>query len=274
MKTFRVCLTALVAPVLLSVSAAAQITAPAGGATVPMLNVGGRPVIEVSINGAAPVRVILDTGASHTVIDPAWVGGATGRQSVKEVRIGELVMQNADVSSRVLFGGTLPPEFPRGVFSALSFPGYLVTFDYPGKTVTFRKGALPEADGKRVFAYDDTDPLPKVPVMVAGHEYRIHVDSGSPSGIMLPLRAAKEVPLAAELSLAGRARTNVGEFEVFTAPVKGAVTLGEFTIDVPLVRFSDLSPGGGPGPGNLGYEVLRTFSLVLDSTNRRISFGR
>jgi hypothetical protein len=85
--------------------------------------------------------------------------------------------------------------------------------------------------------------LPVAPVVVAGRTCVIHVDSGAPSGVMLPMHYAKELALAAELTPAGKARTVAGEFEVFTAPVKGAITLGEFTLDVPSVRFSDLRPG-------------------------------
>lgn len=250
-----------------------EIVGPPAGVTVPMLSFGGRPVVEVKINGTVH-PMILDTGASRTVIDPSWLDGATGPGIVGELAIGTMVLRNASVGRQRLFGGNLPEGMPDGVLSAAAFPGYLVTLDYPNKTVSFVKGALPAADGKRVFEYGASELLPVAPVVVAGREFVIHVDSGSPSAVMLPLRYAKELPLAGELTLAGKARTNAGEFDVFTAPVKGAITLGEFTLDVPVVRFSELRPGPRPGIGNFGYEVLKTFRLTFDSVNRRLRFER
>src|SRR5260370_1090191 len=41
---------------------------PAGGSSVPMGDLGGRPIVDVNINGKGPYRFILDTGASMTVI--------------------------------------------------------------------------------------------------------------------------------------------------------------------------------------------------------------
>lgn len=247
---------------------------PAGGTTVPMLDIGGRPVVEVSVNGNGPFRMILDTGASFTVVNPEWIGGATGPTTLKELRIGTFARHDMPVGSQLLFGGNTPAEFPRGVLSALAFPGYLVTLDYVAKTVSIRKGALPAANGTRVFQYGADEVLPVVPVRVAGREFHLHLDSGSPGGVMLPLRFSKELPLAAELTTAGTARTVAGAFDVFRAPVKGAIELGEFTIDVPSVRFSDLRPGPEPGPGNIGFEALRTFRVTLDSANRRLEFAR
>ena len=39
------------------------------GASVPMLDVGGRPMVEINIDGKGPFPFILDTGATATVID-------------------------------------------------------------------------------------------------------------------------------------------------------------------------------------------------------------
>jgi hypothetical protein len=248
--------------------------APSAEVTVPMLDFGHRPVVEVSINGQGPFRMILDTGASGTVVDPSWVGGETGPIELREVRIGALSWTQLPVASEPLFAGPIAPEFPKGVLSAAAFPGYLVTLDYPNKTISIRKGELPVADGRRVFQYGAAEELPLAPVRVAGREFTLHVDSGSPGGVMLPLRFSKELPLGAELVLVGKARTVAGEFDVWSAPVKGAVELGEYVLEVPGIRFSDLRPGPKPGPGNIGYEVLRTFKVTLDAANRRLLFER
>jgi Aspartyl protease len=250
------------------------IEAPAAGVRVPMLDFGGRPVVEVTVNGHGPYRMILDTGASQTVISPEWTDGKTGFVTLDTLGVGALTMAHAPVASQPIFAGSVPDDMPKGVLSAAAFPGYLVTLDYPGKMVSIRKGALPPADGRRVFQYGENEILPVAPVRIAGRELSLHVDSGSPGGVMLPLHFSKELPLAGELSPAGRARTVAGEFEVFTAPLQGTIELGEYVIDAPAVRFSDLRPGPKPGPGNVGFQVLRTFKVTLDASNRRLLFER
>lgn len=254
------------------VALTANITAAVESVTVPMLDVGGRPVIEVKINGGAPERLIFDTGASNTVLDPSMTGGANGPVTLKSLEIGSLRFENIGVRSASLFGGALPPDFPKGVLSAAQFPGYLVTFDFPAKTITIAQGALPAADGKRTFEYGPEHVLPVAPIRVGGKEYWIHVDTGSPGGVMLPVRYAKELPLTTELQLAGRARTSTGEFDVFTASVNGVVQLGDFPIADPRLRFSDLRPGPEPGIGNMGAALLKAFKLTFDAKNRRLRF--
>src|ERR1700748_2039576 len=46
-----------------------NVAIPENGMSIPMLNYGGRPLVEVMINGKGPYRFILDTGATVNVID-------------------------------------------------------------------------------------------------------------------------------------------------------------------------------------------------------------
>jgi hypothetical protein len=271
-------MTRAVAGVWIAVMATALAAAPAAAqdrVTVPMLDYGGRPVIELTINGAGPYRVIVDTGATNSVLDPSMTGGGTGPVTLKTLAVGSLKFDDVNVNSNSVFGGgAVPADFPKGVLSAAQFPGYLMTFDFPAKTLTIAKGALPAADGKRIFQYGADQVLPVAPIRVAGHEYVIHVDTGSPVGVMLPLRYSKEVPLDGELKLVGKARTVAGEFEMFTATVTGTIEIGAFPIADHVVRFSDLRPGPQPGIGNMGSALLKDFRLTFDAANRRLRFEK
>ncbi len=259
--------------VIVSIGATFVVTASAAQdhVTVPMLDTGGRPVVEVKINGAGPYKLIFDTGATNTVVDPSLVGDQRGPVTLKSLEIGSLRFTDVDVRSGGLIGN-VPADFPKGVLSAAQFPGYLVTYDFPAKTISIAKGALPAADGKRTFQYGADEPLPVAPVRVAGRDFVIHVDTGSPGGVMLPLRYSKELPLDGELAAAGKARTVAGEFEVFAAPVKGDITVAGVPIADHVIRFSDLRPGPLPGIGNMGSALLKQFRLTFDSANRRIRF--
>jgi len=185
---------------------------------------------------------------------------------ISEIRIGQAVLEGMIAAVRPLAGLISGENAPRGILSAASFPGYLLTFDYPGKRISTLGGA----DSKTSFHYREDQVLPTVPIRIAGHDTEVHLDTGSGYGLMLPTKFLKELPLASPPKEVGRARTGGGEFPVSVARVNGAVELGQYILDVGQVSFSDTRPGPGPAVGNIGYEVLRRFVVTLDSKNRRI----
>lgn len=267
----------------------ASIKLPQDGVTVPMQDLGGRPVVELKINGKGPYRFILDTGATITVISeklsrelslsapagmqPVPVGGGAPPAivAIHEVSVGDAVLEDmiaALAPSGMLLKGE---DAPRGVLTAASFPGYLLTFDYPGKRILIKRGSLEGADLKSIFEYSEDQVLPCVPVRIAGHDTQVHLDTGSPFGLTVPVKFLTELPLGTEPKDAGKVRTGGGgEFAVSIARVEGAIEVGKYKLDAREVRFSDARPGPEPATGNIGYEVLRHFVVTLDSKNRRI----
>ena len=266
----------------------ASIAVPGDGVTVPMQDMGGRPVVEVKINGKGPYRFILDTGAVTTVVSDelsrelslstpagmqvAAVGGGTPPVIVviHDLRVGDALLTDM-IAAVMPLGGLLKGDnAPRGVLSAASFPGYLLTYDYPGRRISIKKGILDSADSRSIFQYTEEQVLPTVPLRIAGHDTQVHLDTGSGFGLTLPVKFLTELPLASQPKEAGRVRTGGGEFTVSIARVDGTIELGKYKLDLDEVRFSDVRPGPGPAPGNIGYEVLRHFVVTLDSKNRRI----
>ncbi|MEJ6022249.1 retropepsin-like aspartic protease [Ramlibacter sp. PS4R-6] len=242
-----------------------------------MLDFGGRPVVEVTINGKGPFKLIVDTGASVTVLDTslaADLGLAGTDVEVDELRIGPVVLAKLDVFvapiARIMRGD----DIPRGVLSASAFHGHLVTFDYPARKFFLQRGALPPAESRTVFSYKGDD-LPSVPVMVAGKEISVHLDTGAPYALALPTRYLKELPLAGEPVRKGTARTHAGELPIFEATVVGDVTLGEFKLPVRVLRFTDVVPDPHARPrGQVGGEALKDFILTLDASNERLRLAR
>ena len=268
-----------------------SIEIPAGGISLPMDDFGGRPVVNVEIGGKGPFRFIVDTGATLSVIEPRLqqelgLAAATDVQamapgggpmhailSIPELRIGQMVIRGLTVAA--LPGNPLKGEnVPPGVLSGSSFPGYLLTFDYPRRLIRIRKGELARPDSRALFDYPEESPLPTVPIRVAGREIRAHLDTGSGHGLTLPMSLLHELPLGSEPKDAGTSATHMGEFPVRRAKVKGPIELGRFRLDVPEASFADVRSGADASIGNVGYEVLRDFAVTLDSKNRRILFER
>jgi len=269
-----------------------KIEVPQKGTTLPMGDIGGRPLVQVSVNGKGPYPFILDTGASVTVIDQGLknelalhdrsgppllepAGGPMARTvRIEELRVGDAVLKGVTASPSPLssmFGMSDPP---RGVLSAASFPGYLLILDYPSKKISIRAGQLSTPDSRRVFGYTSEHVLPNVPVTVAGTVIRAHVDSGSPASLTLPTKYLKELKFKSEPVETGKMRTHAGTFPLWTAKIDGGIELGEYQLDLANVNFSDVNPIPGEPTGNIGYQLLRSFVITMDAKNRRISFEK
>jgi predicted aspartyl protease len=252
---------------------------------LPMLSFHGRPVVEVMLEGRGPYRFVLDTGASGTVLAEslaaklelpslgnARVGSQMGNSGTgRLVKIGRLDLPGASLSEVLAVATDLgrvfgSPDDPVGVLSATGlFPGYLVTFDYPRARVVLREGELPPPDGADVVVYDFSRRLPMLRIQVAGVELDALLDTGSERGLTLPAAYADRLPLAGKPAPAGTGRMVDKEFEIRAARLEGAVRIGRHAIDRPLVHFVE-----GKAEGNVGYEILRRFSLTFDAKNRRL----
>ena len=225
---------------------------PPEGASMPMLDIGGRPVVEVKINGKGPFPFILDTGATQTVIDPDLseeLASSEDHNPIKELTFGPVKVTGVEalvLPVTAMFGKIDKP--PRGALSAQSFPGYLLRFDYPGKKITLRKGALPNTDGRTIFAYGADDLLPVVPLKVGGEEVKVHLDTGAPFALALPTKYKDQLRLAVPAVEKGKAMTHTGEFPIFKGTVDGDIEIGEFKLRSRDLAFTDvaLHPGAAP----------------------------
>src|SRR5262249_8912210 len=67
-----------------------NVVVPGEGDSVPMLDFGGRPVIEVKINGKGPYQFIFDTGASFNVFDSSLAAELSLKDAptIKELQVG------------------------------------------------------------------------------------------------------------------------------------------------------------------------------------------
>lgn len=268
--------------------APARVDVPHGEAAWPMLDFGGRPILEVTIGGRGPYRFILDTGASITVIGEE-LADRLGLQAPPGIRA---VAADRGVAPRIVtipaldlngatLQGVLTAVLPLsilqghadGILSASCFPGYLLAFDYPARRITLRRGALPDS-GPHVLAYDGRRPVPNIPIRIAGVETTVDLDTGAGTGLSLPTRFLKDLPLTSEprpgkgLKLIGR------EYPSSTAKVKGTLEFAGFQIDPGEISFNDAAPTAAPPPGQLGFEALKHFVVTVDTANHRLKFER
>jgi hypothetical protein len=252
---------------------------------LPMKIFGGRPTIDLTINGKGPFTFILDSGAQGSLINPDLaaelnlepqgemhvgspadsVGSIVKLYQATKITAGEL-----EITGLRLFAMPLPRisgngVLPRGVLSPAIFKGILLTFDYPRGRVVLEKGQLPAADGAQVFEYKADRRLPTVPVFMAGKEFDLYLDLGAPGTIVLPGKEAAGLPLETAPTKLPSMRLVTGEIPLVGAKLDGKATLGRYSFDHPMIAF-----GEGLPVGNIGAALLGRFAITLDVVNRRI----
>lgn len=257
----------------------------ADSVVVPMHLSDGRIRIDVMVGGKGPFPFLFDTGASGSVIDLALAkqqglalggeimvgspngGGRPGRMvKLDTLRVGGLTIHGM---TSVAFDG-LPfppgPDAPRGIIGPYGMTGLLVTLDYPQERLVFRRGALPAPDAREIFGWDRSEPLPEIPATLAGKSIAVHLDSGAPGGLSMPMALGGKLPMTGPLVEMGRAKTVDRDVVTRGAKLDGDFVIGRWTLEKPTVRFSDVLHE----VGNVGAGILRQFSITIDPANARL----
>ena len=248
----------------------------------PMERFGNRPVVQVSLNGTGPYPFILDTGAPVTLVDSTLARNlglpvvgqmelgsplGAGTSFVGQVRLNAVEIAGlsfADQPAALLDLVSLMPGdgSPRGILSYRVFDGHRLTLDFPASEIRALPGHL-SLDTEGVTEYYGD--IPEVTVEAAGQRISVHLDTGSPAALTLPLAVAATLPLEAGPEVIGRGRTVGGEFEVYGAALSGALRVGPLQLEGPQIQFVE-----GTAIGNIGNQVLSQVVVTLDPANRRV----
>jgi len=253
-------------------------------ASFPMNRFGSRPIVPVTIGDSGPYPFILDTGAGQSLIDSALadelglaVAGKTaiqsplveqGERSVDRIALGTIAVGGVPFegieAARFNLARFIEQEDPpRGVLGYGTFTGYRIVFDYPQNEMRLYGGELGPPDGVRIFQYDG--PIPEVPLRFADEEISVHLDTGSPAFINLPLAMAERLPLQSEPAVVGRAMTVDAEFDVYGANMEGSLRIGELQIEEPALMFIEGSP-----IGHIGNAMLEGLVVTVDPARKRV----
>lgn len=251
---------------------------------VPFVLREGKIVFPLEIDGKGPFPFVFDTGAHGSVLDLAFAreqglalgdsvrvgspggGGRTGYfTTLGRVELGGLAVDSLRAAA---FDG-LPfrgDDRPRGVLGPYGFSGLLVTLDYPHSRLVFTRGALPEPDGRDVFGWDAAQPLPLIPIRIAGRTLDAHLDSGAKHGISLPPDFAKTLKFKGKPVAAGEAHMVDQHAPAMRAQLDGEFALGRYSLHQPTIYYSEVHQE----VANVGPPVLEQFALTLDPANHRL----
>ena len=256
-------------------------------------------ILEATVNGSEPLRLLLDTGwgplalvssaAERLKLEPEKTDGDYPLVQVESLAIGGAVRRNAKFE--VFPAQELEPLIgPHdGVLSTAFFKDLVLQIDYPAGIVRFyskspipttppaeprTRSSVPMVILQRVGALPFTDA-----VLVDGKPVRALFDTGGAGSFMvmkqLVDRAELEVlpddggKVAIGMLSGGHASQTTVQFVRV-----GRIALGAFGVDSPRVM---VAPSGLEGDDwghdlNIGYGFMRDYIVTFDYPGRAITF--
>ena len=254
-------------------------------AVAPMSFRGLMPVIEVKLNGQGPFAFAIDTGAGMQADIDTSVAARLKLPPSGRVLNGDPSGENdrevetATIAS-VAFGGAefrnvlavvrpqkITRDYPDvdGMLGFALFTDYLLTLDYPAMQLRLSRGALPAVNNTDILQFEIENRIPVIELAIGRIRVRAHVDSGNfVAGFILPEEIVAQLQLLSQPVVVGHARSVSNQIELKQARLKDTIRLGHFEFPQPTITFPALSDT------NVGFKVLRDFSLTFDQRNRRM----
>ncbi|HEX4923814.1 MAG TPA: pepsin/retropepsin-like aspartic protease family protein [Bdellovibrionales bacterium] len=256
---------------------------------VPLTSVQGMPflTVEVSLDGTGPVKMIVDSGASETVLADWFVeerkiplAGA----AVKGTDSGGFSFEAKRAAVRALtVGGTrrevgqlyvvpVPPPFRQlgiaGIFGPQEFfKGEAFTLDFPNKRL---ERGLRSGSGGRVLALTPCSEKQSNKYLVEaelnGIAGRFYIDTGGRSAAITPQFAKK----LGTLATTSATRAGVGSTRVVQRIGSAELRLGGVVASVPV----DIETKGVSCPtadGKLGNDFLKDYALGFSADRKTLT---
>jgi predicted aspartyl protease len=245
-----------------------------------------RVVVDLAPEGQTPFRLMLDTGASDSVLTPRLARqlGVSVRRTKsspyrKATRLGRDLQfwvdtRRSDTASDV--------GWEYGLLGGAFLDDYVVEIDFPGRRVRFldpKRYEVPEAVGapdERVIPIRIQGTRIGVEVEMNDRTIYVMLDTGAPAPLILSGKAARELGIDVDgLRRYGQLGSTVGPADARFHETESFRFAG-FAFDAMPVL---VAPRGwyniaGPTDSILGYDVLSQFLVRIDYERRRMWLKR
>ena len=245
-----------------------------------------RVMVDLAPEGARPFVMMLDTGASDSVITPGMARqlGVSVRRTKqtpyrRATRLGRdlqfwIDTRSSDTASRT--------GWEYGLLGGEFLDDYVLEIDFPGKMVRFldpKKYQVPEAvdaPEERVAQVVLAGTRISVPIRLNGHEFSVLLDTGAPMTGVLSGKAMDGAGIdIGTLPAFGEVGTVLGPMQTSLYEETDFALAGVGLGLVPLL----VSPKGwyNQGGGNdsvVGYDLLAPFVIRIDYPRKRLWLKR
>ena len=277
---------------LLFVYASAARAQDTTAAVMPLQMRGLMPVVEVTLNGQGPFFFMIDTGAGMQADidvsvaqrlnlrangrvlsgDPSGVNDReVATATIDSIKIGSnRGIEFRDVTA-VVRAHRITKDYPDvdGILGFALFTDYLLTLDYPAMQVRLSRGVLSPANRTDILNFEIENRIPVIELAIGKMRVRAHVDSGNfVAGFILPEEIVEQLQLLSSPVTVGSARSVSNRIDLKQVQLRDTIRVGSFDFPQPLVQFPALSDT------NLGFKVLREFTVTFDQKNRRMKLER
>src|SRR5262249_61297661 len=131
------------------------------------------------------------------------------------------------------------------------------------------RGSLAPANGADIMNFELENRIPIVELAIGRIRVPAHVDSGNfVAGFILPEEIVEQLQLQSEAITVGGARSVTNRIQLKQVQHRDTIRLGGFEYPKPTIAFPALSDA------NIGFNVLRDFTLTFDQENRRLRLKR
>ena len=245
-----------------------------------------RIIVDLAPEGSAkPLRLMLDTGASHTVLTPlaARELGVQVRRTKQDpyrrpTRLGRDLLFYIDTRTSDTGSKT---GWEYGLLGGNFLADYVVELDFPARRVRLldpKRYSVPAASSaseEAIVPLRVVGQRPGVEVRVNGGKFIVLLDTGAPWSAVLSGKLARSASVESEKIDGLEAGTVYGPMAVELGEA-AKLGMGPFEFaDVPLlVAPKGWYNAGFAGDSVLGYDVLSQFVLRLDYANQRMWMRR
>lgn len=264
-------------------------------AVAPLQMRGLMPVVEVTLNHQGPFFFMIDTGAGMQADIDVSVAQrlnlrANGRvlsgdpSGVNDREVSTALIDSLSIGTGAARGGVefrnvtavvrqhrITKDYPDvdGILGFALFTDYLLTLDYPAMQVRLSRGTLSPANRTDILNFEIENRIPVIELAIGKMRVRAHVDSGNfVAGFILPEEIVAQLQLLSSPVVVGSARSVSNRIELKQVQLRDTIRVGSFDFPKPLVQFPALSDT------NLGFKVLREFTVTFDQKNRRMKLER
>ena len=239
------------------------------------------PVIEAMVNGKGPFKFYYDTGASVCVLHSGFVE-EMGIASLGKTEVGDhtanarIPADRVELATVELNGirfenvpalafdrSRLGGDEIRGVLGLPLFHEHLLTIDYHKQQMEISRASLAE-EGLGILPYGG-EMLPEMMITVNGEEISCHIDSGSPTGLMLPTSFVDQLPHKNEPQKIGEARTVNSVLEIWSVQLDATANIAGNKLLDPSVVYNEMVPNA-----LIGYQILKDMVLSIDQRSKRV----
>lgn len=261
-------------------------------AVAPLQMRGLMPVVEVKVNGQGPFFFMIDTGAGMQADIDVSVAQrlnlrANGRvlsgdpSGINDREVSTAMIDSIQIGSNrgvefrnvttVVRSHRITKDYPDvdGILGFALFTDYLLTLDYPAMQVRLSRGTLSPPNRTDILSFEIENRIPVIELAIGKMRVRAHVDSGNfVAGFILPEEIVEQLQLLSSPVVVGSARSVSNRIELKQVQLRDTIRVGNFDFPQPLVQFPALSDT------NLGFKVLREFTVTFDQKNRRMKLER